>query len=208
MVTSPRVQPAKEPGARVHSAPDERGATLILALIFIVAVSIIVIPLANWAASSLRDTTNFQKVSTVDYALSSAVNTAIESIRTAPEPSSPSIPNVNDPAPQPIGVCWSISSGTTSSVTLNGYTVNVWCQTTINLETSSTRVVTLYACLSTYGGGSLASCEATPQLQAQVTFDDYSGAEQALLFQCNIEAPGSCGSSQTLDQWTWASQAT
>lgn len=192
----------------LHSA-DERGASLILALVFIVAVSLMVIPLSNWAASSLNNTTNFQKVSTLDYALSSATDTAIEAIRHTPQPLNPSL-NAEYYGVQPTGYCWQPASGTVSSLQINGYTIDVWCQTTVNLalDVAGTRIVTLYACTSTVGGGTEAACQATPQLQAQVSFDDYplSGGIK-LISQCNIET-GSCGFSQTLNQWIWATQAT
>lgn len=190
-----------------HRRSEERGASLILALVFIVAISLIVIPLADWASSSLINTNNFQKVSTLDYALSSATNTAIEAIRHTPQPQTPSL-NAQGYGVESVGDCWVPSSGNVSSLTINGYTINVWCQTTVNLSQSATRVVTLYACTSTQGGGSESSCQAAPQLEAQASFDDYplSGGV-TLINQCNIET-GSCGFSQTLNQWIWATQAT
>lgn len=206
MTDSAKVHVRAASRARERAA-DERGASLILALIFIVAVSLIVIPLADWASSSLINTSNFQKVSTLDYALSSATNTAIEAIRRTPEPQDPNL-NSQGYGVQPVGYCWPPSSGSVSSISVNGYTVDVWCQTTVNLPQSATRVVTIYACTSRVGGGSEAACQAAPQLQAQVSFDDYPlNGGVTLVNQCNMET-GSCGFSQTLTQWIWATQAT
>jgi hypothetical protein len=192
-----------------HEARDERGASLILALIFIVAVSLIVIPLADWASGSLTNTGQFQNASTLHYALTSAANTAIEGIRYNPLPSGANVSlDSNGYGVQPVGACWTPYTGTTSSVTLNGYNVNVWCQTTVNLTQSATRVVTLYACVSTFGGGTETGCQAAPQLQAQVTFDDYpTDGGITLVRQCDVET-GSCGFSQFLNRWIWATQTT
>ncbi len=184
---------------------DERGASLILALVFIVAVSLIVIPLADWAASSLNNTGTFQNVRTLDYALSSTVDTAIQAIRNTPVPSHPTL-DANGYGVQPAGYCWAPTSGTTSSLDVNGYTIDVWCQTTVSLPQAATRVVTLYACSTTFDHGSEATCQGAPQLEARVTFDDYpANGGVTLVAQCNIET-GSCGFSQTITEWVWATQ--
>lgn len=197
-----------ERGRRARRGSDERGASLILALIFIVAVSLIVIPLADWAANALTATQKFRSVSTQDYAISSVVDTAIQAIRTTPDPLTDTF-LVNGVGVAPVGTCWQPSSGSTSSYAIDGYTVNVWCQTSENLNDSvtGTRVVTFYACTSAYEGGSESACLSRPQLLAQVAFDDYPYSGGVTLSQqCNIET-GSCGFSQTLNEWQWYTQA-
>ncbi|MHB1569732.1 MAG: hypothetical protein ACYC0H_11055 [Solirubrobacteraceae bacterium] len=197
---------ASPAGAEEQPQGDERGATLILALVFIVAVSLIVIPLADWATNSLNNTGTFQNVRTLDYALSSTVDTAIQAIRNHPEPSRPTLDS-HGYGVQPVGFCWAPSAGTTSSLALNGYTIDVWCQTTVSLPQAATRVVTLYACSSAFDHGSEATCQAAPQLEATVTFDDYpANGGVTLAAQCNIET-GSCGFSQIITKWVWATQA-
>lgn len=183
----------------------ERGAVLILALIYVVAIGLIVGTLADWSASSLDNTTHFESASNLHYALSSATNTAIESIRYAPIPTNPTVAEYAGQA-TPLGECWTPSSGgTTSQLTVDDYTVDVYCTTTIDLKNTTsnnaTRTVTIYACLSTE---SMSDCEASPQLTAQVAFDDYPDEGGVTLTeQCNLET-GECGYGQTLIYWTWS----
>ncbi len=196
------LRPDEWPGLG-RAGRDERGASLILALVFIVAVSLIVIPLADWAAGSLNNTNTFQNVRTLDYALSSTVDTAIQAIRNTPVPADPVLDS-NGYGVQPVGYCWAPASGTVSSLDVNGYAIDVWCQTTVSLPQAATRVVTLYACSSTYDHGSEATCQAAPQLEARVTFDDYpANGGVTLVAQCNIET-GQCGFSQLITKWVWA----
>ncbi|MHB8379051.1 MAG: hypothetical protein ACYDB2_03905 [Acidimicrobiales bacterium] len=132
--------------------------------------------------------------------MSSVTNTAIASIRYSPLPSSPTNAEYSGQA-TPIADCWTPSTGSTSSLTIDTYSVTVWCTTTINLAQKTTRVVTLYTCLSTL---SAAQCALTPNLTAQVTYDDYpTGGGVTLTEQCNLET-GACGFGQALNYWTWS----
>ena len=186
-------------GRRGAPDRDETGAVLILALAFILAIGLVVGTLAAWASNSLRNTTQFQSASELHYALSSATNTAVESIRYSPLPSNPTLAENNGQA-TPIGECWTPSSGSASTLTVDGYSVAVWCTTTIDLAQNTTRVVSLFTCLSTVNA---AQCAAAPLLAAQVTYDDYpTGGGVTLTEQCNLEN-GACGFGQTLDYWTW-----
>ena len=190
---------------RAARTRDERGASLILALVFIVAVSLLVIPLSDWAANSLSNTGSFQTARTLDYALSSTVDTAIQAIRNTPVPSNPTV-NSQGYGVQPVGYCWAPASGPLSSLNVNGYTIDVWCQTTVSLPQAATRVVTLYACSRAVDQGSEATCQASPQLEARVTFDDYPhDGGVTLSAKCNIET-GSCGFSQSITKGVWATQ--
>ena len=203
--------PAPSPRRALARRADERGASLILALVFILAISLIVIPLADWASTSLTNTNNFKKATDVNYALSSAVNTAIEAIRQNPMPQSP-ILNVRGYGVQAVGACW--TGATPNQVQVNGLSVDVSCQTTVNLTNAAeTRKVTVDACVSTYA--QLSQClaqTATPQLQAVVAFDDYpAGGAATLQNQCNVAYPTAnpppCGFSQNLLAWDWAGQS-
>lgn len=195
-------------GVKNRAKRNESGAILILALVYIVAIGLIVGTLADWASSDLDNTGNFQKASNLHYALSSATDSAIESIRYAPYPYQPTASEYQNGTPTPLSECWNAAGGI-SQLTLDGYTVDTWCTTTINLTSSTaTRTVTLFSCVSST---SSASCQASPQLTAQVSFDDYDNTP-SLVNQCNIEYPGNsgisgpssaCGYSQKLDYWTW-----
>ena len=201
-----RVTMSRSRGARLCRAGDSRseaGAVIILALVYLVAIGLTVAALASWSTNDLRNTGNFNATSELHYAVSSATNTAIQSIRYSPLPSS--TPPQKLATPTPPGNCWTPTGGATrSQVIINGYTVDVWCSTYEDLTNSSTltltRTVTFYACLNTF---TAAQCQSTPKLKAVVAFDDYptSGGVQ-LTVQCNLGV-GQCGYDQTLITWIW-----
>lgn len=202
---------------RRGSSRNESGAVLLLALAYIVAVGMIVGALADWAMNDLNNTTKFNAASELSYAVSSVTTTAIQSIRYAPLPSTPTSSEygVNGGAGQPTGLgnCWTPAANSPASqLTIDTYTVAVWCNTVINLSQATTRTVTLYACLSSLTSASLSSavtqaqqsCQNSPLLTAVVIFDDYpSGGGLLLTSQCNL-AVGQCGEGQTLVSWNWS----
>lgn len=173
---------------------SESGAILILALAYIISVSMVVLALADWATSDLHNTSAFNSATETKLAYSGAMNSAIQAIRYTPDPST--TPTTNVPTPATPAACW--GSGAYSQITLDGYTVNVYCQTTENLPLQNTRAVSLWACASTF---TWAQCSANPELTAVVDFDDYPGGGAILLtHQCT---PPSCGYGETLVSWTW-----
>lgn len=185
---------------RGYGARGESGAILILALVYIVAVSLVVIALAEWATNSLNNTTVFSSVTEIHYAATGVTNVAIESIRTVPVPSGTPTQGVATP----LSSCWTPTSGTVSEETINGNLVASWCSTVEYLGQANTRVVTVYTCL--WGAApdpTGAQCQANPMLTAVVTFDDYpSNGGPQLQVQCN-QAGLTCGEGITLNTWVW-----
>jgi hypothetical protein len=188
-------------GRRRHE--DERGSSLILALIYIVSISLIVGALADWAMNDLTNTTHFQNASSLDNAVSGATEVAIQSIRYYPN-----YGNTNTT----YGACWNLTgSNLASAVTINNDLVAVWCFTVEKLLSPSTRYVTFIACpetalaLSTAPNVSAAesSCQGHPTLLAAVTFDDYPSGGGGLLTQTCSGGQGVCGFAATTNQWTW-----
>src|SRR5580704_18613891 len=72
-------------GSRNRRQRSERGSSLILALVYIVSVSLIVGALADWAMNDLNNTTHFQNASSLDNAVSGATEIAIQSMRYYPQ---------------------------------------------------------------------------------------------------------------------------
>jgi hypothetical protein len=182
---------------------DDRGAVLILALVYIIVISAMVATLTGWASNDLNNSTKFQNANEIHYALSSAMNTAIESERYAPDPTTPTVAQYGGTATT-LGQCWQPANGAAYQMPvtgkLDGYVVAVWCTTQINLASSTTRSMTAYACLSSV---SSANCVTSPGLVAVVQYDDYpTPAGPQLTEQCNLET-GQCGYSETLVSWTW-----
>jgi len=194
-----------------HGDEDGRGghvgAVLILALVYIVSISLIVAALATWAMNDLNNTTKFNAASRLHYAVTSTTDVAIQSIRYNPIPSNASV-SLTSTYVSPLGECWVPSSGYVSQLPtpVDGDPVAVWCVTVENLASANTRVVTFYACLSASStqpqvSAAAAACKASPYLTAVVAMDDYP-QNATLQVQCN-QGPGGCGQGTTLVSWTW-----
>jgi len=205
----------------------ESGAVLILALVYIIVVSVTVGALAYWATNGLNSTTQFYTGAQLEYAASAAVQTAVEAIQTTPEPGDPSsaldgvtpltqasqqsvtVNNVTTTYgayPTSPGVCWTPSSGPASSLAFYGgnLTIAVWCSTVEKLHQSvganGTRVVTFYACQYALGQTG-SSCALSPLLTAVYSFDDYpTGGGPQLKYQCNV-AGLACGEGSIQLSW-------
>ena len=202
----PRIRGSRWSGQRRDG--DEVGAALLLALVYIVAISLIVGALADWAMNDLNNTTKFDTAGQLHTALSSVTDLAIQNIRYTPDPSSPSS------NPTGLGTCWvPVGNPAVSQYLIDNYTVTVWCNTSTAFASEKTRTVTLYACLSTFATGSTpnqtqintaaTNCQAAPLLTALVVFDDYPAqGAPGQTQQCNLGL-GQCGEGMTLESWTW-----
>jgi hypothetical protein len=165
-------------------ARDETGAVLILALVFIVGVSLVITALAGWASNDLRNTSNFATDRSALYAVGGATELAISNAR------------------------YSYSATLTTSacpgtnpVTLDGESVKVWCSTVpfpalSPPNPSITRAVTFSACLASI---SQSSCTASPYIQAVVYFDDISSTSN--VDNCTSTSNQTCGTSMIVDSW-------
>ena len=183
---------------RRKNQTDETGSILILAMIFIVVVSVTVLTLANWTTNDLNNSTQFSNARSLDYATSSVVNVAVNSIRYTPLPSTTPTQNT----PTALSECWTPETGSVSQLTTVentvSYTITAWCTTTENLASAATRVVNIYACKSTV---SSSDCVTSPLLHVEVTFDDYPVGDAPLV---TTQCVTTCGQSVTINKWDWA----
>ncbi|MGA2838499.1 MAG: IPT/TIG domain-containing protein [Acidimicrobiales bacterium] len=165
-------------------------------MIFLVAVSLIVVGLLSWVGTSLQATSVFSNERNVEYAATDAVNLAIQNTRYSFDPYS----TLDAAAPQS---CLSNPPDPGYPVAGEQTYINVYCSMVWQPYSANTRVVTYSACLST-----VANCPATPQLQAIVAFDDNQvGAVQPALTPqpCTpISSGGYCGESMTQLSWQWS----
>ena len=181
---------------------DESGAVIILALIFLIAVSLIILALMNWVGTSLSATGAFANERSVESAATSAVNLAIQNSRYT---YSSAMVNASPPVQ-----CWgSTAVPTPSYLSVNGESIDVWCSMVWQPFSAQTRTITYSACLDpspTSNPVPAATCALNPLLQAVVTFDD---------FPVDLAVPppepvpcttGSCGQSLTQDSWQWNPQ--
>ena len=180
---------------------EEVGATLVLALGFLLLGTIIIGALMSALTNDLNNSVHFLSARSEQYAARSATDLAINSIRYAHcSPSAPGC-NTNTMLPQSLNAspptwCW--GSGPTSKITVDGVSVDVWCSTAWDPTSTNSRVVTFSACLDGIGA---AQCAAQPYLQAVVTFDDYpTGVSAPSSAPCYLY----CGTGMTTDSWLWS----
>jgi hypothetical protein len=178
--------------ASSRATTRDEGSVMILALVYLTAVSISVLALAGWSSTSVRTTVAYSSVRQLQSAARSTTELAMQNIRYSPQLNSTQ--NASPPV-----ACWgnNASSGLTS---IDGYSMNVWCSTVWSPTSGSTRVVTFSTCQSTV---SAAACATSPYLQAVVTYDDYPPGGAAA-----VDGPCTdwnwCGQGMTVDSWIWA----
>ncbi|HEY5110696.1 MAG TPA: IPT/TIG domain-containing protein [Acidimicrobiales bacterium] len=184
-------------GSQNQGAGDENGSVLVLALLFLVAISLILAALASWVTNDLNNSSKFSSARSLQFAANSATELAIQSIRYTPLLSAGQTLNASPPTP-----CWGSGppSQLTGSNSIDGVGIEVWCSTVWAPSSASTRVVTFSACLS----GVLAStCAINPTLAAVVAFDDYPpGVSTPNPGVCAVY----CGTGLTVESWLWAPQ--
>jgi hypothetical protein len=197
-----RGHPGGSPWPR-RNERDDSGAIIVLALVYILIVSLTVGALISWIMNDLTNTTHFQNTSSLRYAATSATDAAIQSMRYSPIPTTSPTQGVATP----VSYCWTpytVINGSTdiSELTIDGYTVGVWCSTTEYLASSDTRDVMIYACqVSAESTG--AACVNNPLLTAEVAIDDYpAGGAPTFTEQCN-QLADACGAGTTLENWVW-----
>lgn len=171
----------------------DAGSVLILAFIYLTAVSVVVLGLAGWSTTNLHGTISFSSARQLQDAARSTAELAMQEIRYTPMLSASQTLNANPPS-----ACW--GSGPSSGVSnINGYSLNVWCSTAWNPTSGQTRIVTLSTCQSNV---SAASCSANPYLEVVVTYDDYPpGGAAAVSGPCTDW--NWCGQGMTVDSWIW-----
>jgi hypothetical protein len=166
-----------------QGARDETGASLILALIFIVVVSVIMLALTSLATNGLNNVAQFRTPQLERSAIGSAMNTAIYQQR-------------HTVTPQSINATV-LCSPVTIAEPDKSDTFQIWCSTSQNdASNTATRTVTFSACPST---STLAICSA-PLLVATVYFDDYSYPVSQILTPPNY-CSATCGTAETIGSW-------
>ena len=177
---------------------DDRGASLILALVFIVVVAVIVGTISSLTLNDLRNTGKFDSASAQAYSASGVANVAIQSVRYKPQ----SALGVSAGA---LGQCWGPTSSS-SEWTFNNVQVEIWCETTVNNGSPQSRVVSMFAC-NTKFTTIPSKCQSTPLLTVVEAYDDYSKLGTDTCSSTNF-GPSACGFGATTLAWTWGSLAT
>ena len=180
-------------GSKDAVARGESGASLILALVFLIVVSLIVISIAGLTAADLRLTSSFGAAQSMTAAADGATSVAVQQARYVFDAST-----LNTPAP---------CDAASPTQNFNAQTVQSWCDTQWSPQSAATRTVIVSTCPSTVTAG--VACEASPLLQAIVVFDDYPASSSYA--SCSPIVAGvtptfqnkTCGSQMVLQSWAF-----
>jgi hypothetical protein len=155
-------------------------------LVFVLAIGLMVVSLANMAANDTVNSTNLTHQRSVEYAADSATSIAVQNVRYSANPYSSSPANC-------------LPNG--GSVTINGIAMSVKCtRQQYNIFSGVTRVINFYAYVCT--NQNCSSTGPNPVLQAQITFDDWPADNSNRL--CDPSAGGkssTCGTAMTVNSW-------
>jgi hypothetical protein len=193
-----------EPGTE-HSSPipvldfnqrdREAGSSLILAMVFLVAVSLVISALASWTMNNLNNTVKFRYTTSRLYAAQGATQIAVRASRYSYSP------NTN-----PTGY---VCPGTDTPLAINGVFVQDWCQTSLGVGSTVTRQLTVTACqvplaTSKLNGPCLLvdGTVVDTLLTAVVNFDDNTPSMDKAAPNCTSTANQStCGASMIVTSW-------
>jgi Tfp pilus assembly protein PilX len=159
----------------IRKVENEEGASLIIALIFVVATSLVLIALLDMTSTNLINTANLQNERGLEYAAEGAVNGAIQVVRSL---------NAN----QTTAMCTGSTAAFAPGTPLNSSNVVAFCGDVS--APNYQRTVVFDACPP---ASSFAACQSTSLLEAQVTFVDIS-----------CPTPSSCpspGFNTAIDYW-------
>lgn len=187
---------AGRPRGDVSTAREssEEGAILILAMVYLVAVGLIVAALSTWATNDLNNSTRFASANSLTLAATDMTDVAINYVRYNPVITSSQIAD----QASPYVACWGGDSLSGIPV-INGNQIAVWCSTVWDPLNYVTRDVTFVACPISVD---TPSCVANPLLSAEVKYDDYPPAparSAPIQDLCSVW----CGAGITVVSWKW-----
>gem|GEM_PF-2074370 len=180
---------------RPERSDSEAGAILILALIFLVAISFAIMSLSNWTESSLNNSLKFQNTSERLYAAEGVTQLALRASRYT---FLNGVPSAN--------VSGYICPGTLSPILINDIYIQDWCSTQTYQFGTITREISITACLMPSASTTLvgADCDIGSEnvpnlLSAVISIDDISSSHRTN--QCAFSDESACGASMTIVSW-------
>jgi hypothetical protein len=179
----------------------DRGAVLILALLFVVAVGLVATALATWATNDLNNSKTFNTVEALHSDATGMMKLSVQYVRYNPIISTSQASNVASP----VTACWGGSNPALLPVidVVNSVNIQVavWCSTVWSPGTANTRTVTFYAC-PVAEPASVCTTTGKTLLTEVVIFDDYpAGVNAPIQALCTV----TCGSGETVKSSNWGS---
>jgi type II secretory pathway pseudopilin PulG len=184
---------------------SEEGATLLLALVFILGVSLVIGGVATLATAGFTTTTNLAQERSLEVDAESAATLAIENERYNYDPNPFSSPSVGTLTPD----CMPQAQGGSGPVSYDGLATYCWGNSFPG--SANSRVVRFYVC-PTGSAATVTTAGAFPDpgcspgsavlLYAAVTYDDLPPNAPPKADDCTSEPPpNTCGIAMTVDAW-------
>ncbi len=155
---------------------DEQGATLVLALVFMIIIALVLVPLVTLSGNGLQNTTNLLQEQSLEYRSNGAVEVAIQTVRYTDVTYSG-------------GSCFASGSPTVQigQPGPSNPPVYVNCATGASSDSGVTREINVYACGSTNCSASNYTVWATVDFQDGPT--------------CSPTSIGACGQTESIKSW-------
>ena len=184
------------PSGRLRRAlryPDrasEEGATLILALIFVIVSSLVLLSLVTLTGNDLLNSGNLRNARALEYAADGATDSAILATRYSD--------SYYTQVATPYGNCMSGAPAVTTMM-INSLMMTVVCGNSTNSSASNaTRTVNFYTCLYQMG----VNCSPNlAVLTAQVQYNDFSSTGFDADRSCNATTTATCGTGMNIVSW-------
>lgn len=182
---------------------DEDGAVLILALVFVLVVTLSIFGLITFGGTGILNATNLEGQRALEYAADGATSASIQAVRYSYFSFSKNTPQPVDCLPDgavltlPLNPSTNTNESTTADMAINGDDITVDCIGGLSDSTvpQFTRVVIFYACLQT-----VAPCTTNNSVvAATVDFEDYSPTH---VDQCvSATDTATCGTGEVISSW-------
>lgn len=174
-------------------ARDDRGSSLVLALVFLLVGSIIVVALGDFAVGAATNSSTTQKERLIELNAQSVATIAAQQMRTS----------FNYPGQADSTLAYSNHTPTVclpSSVSIDNLTAV--CE---GWQSGPIRNVYFQVCSTTASNYSVTNCASgsgvTPVLSAEVSYDDVPTATPTPPDTCTASTTGSCGVTMAIDFW-------
>ena len=165
---------------------DERGASLVLAIVFVFAVGLALVAIGDFATSALRNTADLQSLRSNEANAEAATTVALRYVQTSYTASIYSGGTPPSCLPSSASLPYAVYC-TQSDTPPNGYS----------------RIVDFYACPSGTSEGSCVPTGSVPKpsalfLHAQAAYSDWNFAGQN---SCSTASTATCGAGVTIEKW-------
>jgi Tfp pilus assembly protein PilX len=188
--------------------PDETGAALILAMVFLLAIGVLVVAIGGFATNTVTTSINARTERTSETNAESAVTVAIQQVRTQFAYNSGygaltyGVAVNGVVSGETLVECSTPDSGSTQG-TETQFSTKVFCEgyQVGNVLRGQTRVVDFYACGSSVSSGSACASGTDLVLHAEVTYNDLPAGGGSNSGACNSSTSASCGVSMAIGTW-------